>query len=136
MLPFPGPGKKLAFLSELACDHSRNFILSAPASSAADTIIAYTCLRIVLDEIHLMKIAVTPASQGRGIAYRFLKECMNRAVPRKFRLPFWKYEPSNTAGRRLYVKLGFKPVGKRPGYYPESGEAAIIMKKTFQRRKP
>jgi [ribosomal protein S18]-alanine N-acetyltransferase len=133
---FPGPWGKTAFLSELACDHSRNFILSAPASSAADTIIAYTCLRIVLDEMHLMKIAVTPASQGRGIAYRFLKECMNRAVHEEISAAFLEVRAANTAGRRLYVKLGFKPVGKRPGYYPESGEAAIIMKKTFQRRKP
>ena len=133
---FSRPWEKLAFLGELVCDHSRNFVLSAPVPLTPDAIIAYTCLRIVLDEIHLMKIAVAPASRERGIAYQFLKECMNLTTHREISSAFLEVRPSNTAGRRLYEKLGFEPVGKRPGYYPESGEPAIIMKKTFQRRKP
>ena len=132
---FPSPWGKLAFLSELSHGCSRNYVLSAPGPAAKDGIIAYTCLRIILDELHLMKIAVAPARRGCGIAYRFLKECMDQRTHGKISAAFLEVRPSNTAGRRLYEKLGFEPVGKRPGYYPESGEAAIIMKKNFQRRK-
>jgi ribosomal-protein-alanine N-acetyltransferase len=35
--------------------------------------------------------------------------------------------PSNDAARRLYAKLGFRVVGRRPHYYKDNLEDAILM---------
>jgi len=135
---FSSPWGKPAFFSELACAHSRNYVL--PGSTLPDVnvqgIVAYTCMRVVLDEIHLMKIAVAPACRRLGIAYRFLRDCLNLTARQEIRSAFLEVRSSNIAGLCLYRKLGFETIGNRPGYYPDSGEAAIIMKKTFYRRKP
>ncbi len=128
---FASPWGRSAFLSELACDHSRNYVLSGLPLPDAHGIVAYTCLRIILDEIHLMKIAVEPAFRRLGIAYRFLRDCLNMTAQQGIASAFLEVRPSNTAGLILYQKLGFEPVGKRPRYYSDSGETAIIMKKTF-----
>lgn len=128
---FASPWGESAFLSELACDHSRNYVLSGLPLPDAHGVVAYTCLRIIMDEIHLMKIAVGPAFRRLGIAYRFLRDCLNMTAQQGITSAFLEVRPSNTAGVLLYRKLGFETVGKRPGYYSDSGEAAIIMKKTF-----
>ena len=36
---------------------------------------------------------------------------------------------SNAHAQGLYDSLGFRPVGKRPGYYSDTGENALIMVK-------
>jgi [ribosomal protein S18]-alanine N-acetyltransferase len=128
---FPNPWGELAFLNEIACDHSRNYILSGSLLPEPTGIVAYSCLRVILDEIHLLKVAVAPACRRLGIAYRFLRDCLNLTARQGIRSAFLEVRPSNTAGLCLYRKLGFEIVGNRPGYYSDSGEAAIIMKKTF-----
>ena len=35
--------------------------------------------------------------------------------------------PSNTAALALYTAFGFKSAGRRPHYYQDNGEDAIIM---------
>jgi [ribosomal protein S18]-alanine N-acetyltransferase len=36
--------------------------------------------------------------------------------------------PSNTAARRLYEKMGFSEAGRRPAYYREPQEDALLLK--------
>ena len=35
--------------------------------------------------------------------------------------------PSNAAAIALYTSFGFRDTGRRPGYYQDNGEDAIIM---------
>jgi ribosomal-protein-alanine N-acetyltransferase len=130
---FSSPWGRLAFFSELECAHSRNYVLSgAPLPDVNEQeIVAYASMRVIIDEIHLLKIAVAPACRRLGIAYRFLRDTLNLTARQDIKSAFLEVRSSNIAGLCLYRKLGFETIGNRPGYYPDSGEAAIIMKKTF-----
>ncbi len=124
---FRNPWGLLAFINELACEYAYCYVLKTNQFQ----VIAYTCFRLIFDELHVLKIAVREGWRKKGIAFQFFKQCLE-AVPEPFSLAFLEVRPSNTAGIRLYEKLGFYVIGKRPGYYLDTGEDAIMMGKTFK----
>lgn len=87
----------------------------------------YLILWLVVDEAQIQNIAVHPGLRGRGVGRvllaRGLGECRRRGAT-------WaslEVRPSNLAARRLYASLGFKEVGRRPGYYQPEGEDALLL---------
>jgi ribosomal protein S18 acetylase RimI-like enzyme len=40
--------------------------------------------------------------------------------------------PSNAGAVSFYRRLGLEVIGRRPGYYPETGEDALIMGKSLE----
>ena len=125
---FKNPWRKISFLNELTQDFSYNLVLTAKKKSH-EQILAYLCMREIMDEIHIIKIAVEATYRNKGIAYQFLNDCMNSVVKNHIRSAFLEVRPSNVAGLKLYRKLGFHVIGKRPKYYLDTGEDAIIMRK-------
>jgi ribosomal-protein-alanine N-acetyltransferase len=124
---FKHPWAKSSFLNDLLNQHANNYVLSS--QNDTEGIIAYICLREILDEIHLLKIAVNPDYRRKGIAYQFLNRCLNEISKKHFRTVFLEVRPSNAAALNLYRKTGFHVIGKRPKYYTDTGEDAIIMRK-------
>ncbi|MBY6065102.1 ribosomal-protein-alanine N-acetyltransferase [Pseudidiomarina sediminum] len=82
----------------------------------------------VCDEITLMDIAVHPSFQGQGIGRQLLAHLLAQATQSKATV-FLEVRVSNTAAIKLYVKLGFQQVGRRPNYYPcgDKREDALVM---------
>ncbi len=77
------------------------------------------------DEIHITTLAVKPAHRRRGVATRLLKTVLksdphDREVTLEVRV-------SNRAAQKLYRSLGFKRIGRRPQYYSDNREDALIM---------
>ncbi|GAB1461001.1 hypothetical protein MASR2M50_27760 [Thauera sp.] len=87
----------------------------------------------VLDEAHLLDIAVTLEAQGSGLATRFLDWLAETARARGARDFYLEVRPSNTAALRLYARGGFVEIGRRRGYYPATGgrEDAIVMRRAL-----
>jgi len=79
--------------------------------------------RVAEDEGELLNLAVDPAFRRRGIGRR-LVEALTSGHPGVFWL---EVRESNLGARKLYESLGFCEAGRRPGYYPDSGEGAIVM---------
>jgi [ribosomal protein S18]-alanine N-acetyltransferase len=127
---FKNPWGKLSFLSEISNASSYNFVLTSK-DRAQDVIIAYLCMRKIIDEIHILKIAVEQAHRRRGIAYQFLEKCLLAVAKNDIKNVFLEVRPLNGAALLLYHKLGFQIIGKRPKYYLDTGEDAIIMRKTI-----
>ena len=43
---------------------------------------------------------------------------------------FLEVEENNTPARKLYARAGFREVGKRPGYYAQSGgKGALVLRR-------
>jgi [ribosomal protein S18]-alanine N-acetyltransferase len=131
---FLKPWGALSFLSELSCENARSLILKTNGSAKGHRVVAYLCFRVMMDTIHILKIAVKPENRRQGIAYRFLTNCLDSYIRREINAAFLEVRQSNTAGMRLYQKLGFHIIGKRPGYYTDTWEDAILMQKNFERR--
>lgn len=81
----------------------------------------------VLDEGHIMNIAVAPEHRGHGLGEALMREMLRQG--NGLGIIYWTLEVrvSNTAAVRLYEKVGFTSAGIRPGYYEKPKEDARIM---------
>ena len=133
-LSFQWPWGRISFEGELSCQTACNYVVkSAEANEVhlAAQIVAYAFLRRVADELHILKIAVTPALRGHGIATWFLSRCFTVGAQQGANSVYLEVRPSNIPALKLYKKLGFKVIGRRPKYYADSKEDALVMMKDF-----
>ncbi len=96
--------------------------------TAADNgrIIGFCAMHTVLDEGHIMNLAVLEEFRGKRIGERLLKKMFELAPP-EVACYTLEVRVSNTSAIKLYTRLGFKCFGLRPGYYADTGESAMIM---------
>jgi [ribosomal protein S18]-alanine N-acetyltransferase len=87
----------------------------------------YLCLWEVADEIHVTNVAVRPDSRRQGIARSLLRTVLDDARARAFKLVVLEVRPSNRHAVALYESFGFRVVGRRRGYYYDTGEDALVM---------
>ncbi len=104
-------------------DENRIFIVAEIDGKAA----GYCGMWCVLDEGQIMNVAVDESMRRRGIAEAMLTELFSEGKKRGIRVYTLEVRESNCAAQSLYAKLGFKGVGRRPGYYRKPDEAAILM---------
>ena len=83
----------------------------------------------VLDEAHLLNIAVAPAFQRHGLAWASLRHAFERLKRLDSGFVYLEVRESNAGARVLYEKLGFAVSGERKDYYRTRGgrENAILM---------
>jgi ribosomal-protein-alanine N-acetyltransferase len=79
----------------------------------------------VLDECHLLDIAIWPELQSRGLGRHLLEAVLEEARHDGCTQCLLELRRSNVAARALYQRLGFIEVGSRRDYYPplETGGA-------------
>ncbi|MFZ0451288.1 MAG: ribosomal protein S18-alanine N-acetyltransferase [Desulfatiglandaceae bacterium] len=91
------------------------------------TVVGYICFWIVADEVHLMNIAVHQKMRGRGLGNGLLDKMTESGVAQGAKSVLLEVRPSNREARGLYWKKGFREIGRRPQYYRDTGEDAILM---------
>ncbi len=107
---------------ELRSPHSKYF-----AIRDEERIVAQIGVKIVLDEMHVMTLAVHPEYRRQGYA-RALVNTVLQDNPQARSL-YLEVRMSNVAARSLYQSLGFGITAHRPGYYGD--EDAILMTLTL-----
>lgn len=99
------------------------------SSDAAQKIMGYALMMMVLDEAHLLNLSIAKAYQKKGLG-RFLLEHM-LAIANKHQAEhmFLEVRSSNIAAIALYENLGFNEMSIRRGYYPAASgrEDAVLM---------
>ena len=118
-----------SFLEELACDNAYSYVARTQLVDQRIEIIAYVFLRILLTEMHILRIAVAREFQDRGVATWLLQRCCALAKQKKVYSLLIEVRPTNKTAIALYRKSGFQVLEKRPHYYPENGEDALVMVK-------
>jgi len=131
-LSFQRPWGRISFLNELALESAVNLAVKRKDDSGQERIIAYVFFRLVVDEMHILKIAVSPDWRCRGIATVLMNKCLELAEDKGINAVYLEVRPSNTAAVLLYHKIGFQIVAKRIGYYTETGEDALVMSKKLR----
>jgi [ribosomal protein S18]-alanine N-acetyltransferase len=96
-------------------------------------IAGFAVLSSVLDEVHLLNIAVAPALQRRGLAWAVIRELIADYRQRSMEFLYLEVRASNSAARALYERLGFQVTGERKNYYRtlNGRENAILMMLTL-----
>jgi ribosomal-protein-alanine N-acetyltransferase len=128
---FQTPWSRQAFLHEL----ERNRVAAlwvargerSGAVSEASPVVGYLCLWVVADEVHVTNLAVDPAWRGEGIGRHLLGTLLAHHRVGGARRAFLEVRPDNAGARRLYHGLGFHEVGRRRGYYVDTGEDALLL---------
>ena len=87
---------------------------------------AFLVSRAVADEWELENIAVASTARRKGLGSILLKEVLQIVRGEKSHAVFLEVRESNKAARCFYEKFGFEKGGRRPGYYADPKEDAII----------
>jgi ribosomal-protein-alanine acetyltransferase len=93
---------------------------------AQELICGFVIARLSSGECELENIAVAPSSARRGGGTHLLHSLITEARIRNAKGIFLEVRESNAAARALYEKGGFTVVGRRPRYYAEPEEDAIL----------
>lgn len=87
----------------------------------------YICFWLYSGEIHLMNIAVHPEKRGQGHGRYLLTQMIEEGISEGAESAWLEVRPSNFIARSLYQKLGFKEIARRPRYYTDTMEDAVMM---------
>ena len=123
---FTMPWTEAMFGSELRNERTSHMLV-ARVGAASDIIVGYLGYRVVLDEMHVILLAVAPAWRQRGIARQMLCQAMDEAREAGCTRATLEVRVSNTPAQQLYYSLRFAPVGTRPKYYVRPTEDALIL---------
>jgi len=120
---FTLPWSRGAFLYEM----EQNRVARCWVLREAGAVIGYVCLWEIGDEVHVTNIAVRPESRRRGLGRTLLSSILDDARQRRLRVVGLEVRPSNHEALGMYDSFGFKVVGRRKGYYYDTGEDALVM---------
>jgi ribosomal-protein-alanine N-acetyltransferase len=90
-------------------------------------ILGFAGLWLMVDEAHVVTVAVAPAHRGHGYGRLLVHGLVGLARREGMAAATLECRVSNVAARALYGQYGFYEVGVRPRYYSDNREDAVIM---------
>lgn len=120
---FASPWNRSMYLRELERLDARYLV----AREDRGLLVGYCGVLVILDEAHIMTLAVREDFRRQGIAMCILLELIGNAEEIGARFLTLEVRKSNQAAINLYEKLGFQIMGERKHYYIDNLENALIM---------
>lgn len=96
-----------------------------------ETVAGYVGSQSVLGWADMMNLAVAPSYRRLGIGEKLVNELICQLKDNKVTCLTLEVRVSNAPAIALYKKLGFSEVGRRPGYYHNPREDALILRKEW-----
>ena len=97
-----------------------------------ETLAGYVGSQTVMGETDMMNIAVAPGFRRQGIARELIQALIRELKERESHSLTLEVRASNAPARGLYESLGFTQAGRRPGYYRNPKEDALILRKEWE----
>lgn len=119
---FSVPWSAQSLRESLQNEASRFYLALADGEPAG-----YLGVQIFSGEGYVTNVAVLPAFRRQGIARALLQ----RALENKMEFLTLEVRESNAPAIQLYASLGFETVGKRPRFYRDPEEDALLMTRYF-----
>ena len=123
---YPHPWTRGNFLDSLASGY-HGWVLR----DAQGTLVGYFLMMAVVDEAHLLNVAVAAPRQREGLGRYLLDKIAACARGLSMASILLEVRPSNQRALNIYARYGFKEIGRRKGYYPAHNgqrEDAIVMR--------
>jgi ribosomal-protein-alanine N-acetyltransferase len=86
-------------------------------------VVGYIGFEKILDETHIINMAVHQAYQGKGVGKRLMQHVLNDED-----VFFLEVRVSNEVAKSIYQHFGFKVIDTRKQYYAD-GEDAYVMRR-------
>lgn len=125
-LCFSAPWSENAITSEL-----KNPLSLWLVAVDGDKIAGYVGSQAVMGEADMMNVAVSPQYRRQGIGEKLVQELIRCLKDNSVYSLTLEVRQSNESAIALYYKLGFSQVGRRPNYYFNPKEDALILRKEW-----
>jgi len=96
-----------------------------------ERVAGYVGSQTVMGEADMMNIAVDPSLRRRGIAKALILALISALTNNQVHSLTLEVRASNDPAITLYHQLGFAQVGRRPKYYRNPREDALILRKEW-----
>lgn len=106
---------------------SKPWIIETENELGEGCIAGYIVPWLLVDELHIANIAVSPLYRRLGLARKMLRHSFVQAAREGAVSATLEVRASNAAAQALYTEMGFKEVGRRARYYRDNGEDALLM---------
>lgn len=94
-------------------------------------LMGYFLVMGIVDEAHLLNVAVSSAWQGKGVGRLLVNQAVALSRGLGMESILLEVRPSNVRALEIYQRYGFSEIGRRKGYYPAADstrEDAIVMR--------
>lgn len=123
---YPHPWTRGNFIDSLSSGYN-SWVLR----DAGGALVGYFLLMAVVDEAHLLNVAVAAHRQREGLGRYLLDKIAACARGLTMESILLEVRPSNLRALQIYERYGFTEIGRRRAYYPAHNgqrEDAIVMR--------
>lgn len=115
--------KSSSFITRWLVNHG----LAPKKRAGTRHVVGFAGLWILVDEAHLINIAVREQYRRRGVGELLLISAIDLVLKMNTSIITLEVRASNSAAQNLYRKYGFAEVGVRRHYYSDNREDAVLM---------
>ena len=127
---FSDPWTEETIRSALSLERMRVLVAEERADEGRDGVprlAGYVVALVVGDEVEIADLAVAPESRRRGLGRALIDRMLAELAELGVRSLYLEVRESNRAARTLYDAKGFRPIGRRRGYYRQPVEDALLL---------
>ena len=126
---FTLPWPQRAFRYELEENTtSRQWVADVvPTDGGQKWVVGLIITWLLVDEVHIATLSVDPEYRRKKIASQLICTALRSEVSRGASSATLEVRAGNQAAQRLYSRFGFQVMGRRPAYYQDNGEDALIL---------
>jgi ribosomal-protein-alanine N-acetyltransferase len=122
-LSFRTPWPAHAFESELGGNRLARYVVAR----AGDIVVGFAGVWLMVVDAHVTTFGVHPDWRRQGIGRRLMVRLLELAGDLRARRMTLEVRAGNLAAQELYRGFGFEIAGRRPRYYTDDGEDALVM---------
>ena len=122
-LSFRTPWPAYAFEQELRGNRLARYVVAR----AGDRVVGFAGVWLMVDDAHVTTFGVHPDWRRQGIGRQLLLNLAELSSAIGARRMTLEVRVSNVAAQALYGAFGFEVVGRRPRYYTDDDEDALVM---------
>lgn len=101
--------------------------------------VGFVLARAAADEGEILTIAVARSHRRHGLGWQLMDAALRELYGQRAEALFLEVDETNQPALGLYRRLGFREVGRRPGYYDRPGtrtgggkSAALVMRRDLR----
>jgi ribosomal-protein-alanine N-acetyltransferase len=124
---FTTPWPKKSFSFEVSENKAARLWVAEEENGGGKQIVGMIVCWLLVDEAHIATLAVDEDHRRQRIASALLCTALTAMMAEGAISAALEVRAGNAAAQSIYRRFGFQLVGRRPGYYKDNGEDAILM---------
>ncbi len=100
-------------------------------AEADGVLLGSSCVWVMAEEAHLLRIATAPGHRRRGLGRALLTRVLVEVEAERCHRILLEVGARNEAAVRLYESFGFETIGRRVGYYRHPPDDALVMQRVL-----